>query len=78
MVASVGDINNDGFEDVAIGTLKQQEEPGRIYIMFGANNMDHPGFGGDVHSSDWANQDAESPLTALGFVVTGLAPPLPS
>ena len=74
MVASVGDINNDGVEDVAIGTLNHQEEPGRIYIMFGANNMGHPGFDSDVHSSDWANQDAESPLTALGFVVTGLAP----
>ena len=74
MVASVGDINNDGVEDVAIGTLNHQEEPGRIYIMFGANNMGHPGFDGDVHSSDWANQDAESPLTALGFVVTGLTP----
>ena len=74
MVSSVGDINNDGVEDVGIGTLKYQEDPGRIYIMFGANNMGHPGFDGDIHVSDWANQDAESPLTALGFVVTGLAP----
>ncbi len=39
-VSSAGDLNNDGFSDIMIGTWSYNNQRGRVYIYFGGVNMD--------------------------------------
>jgi len=36
-VSGVGDINNDGFEDLVIGASKTNNAQGQVYVIFGGN-----------------------------------------
>lgn len=41
-VANIGDINNDGLEDIAFGApnILSRNNPGKVYICYGGNPMD--------------------------------------
>jgi len=62
-VASAGDVNNDGYDDLIIGTLYE----GKVYILFGSENPDnlidltfsseYPFFGISVASAGDVNND---------------------
>ncbi len=41
-VANIGDINDDGFEDIAFGApnILSSNDPGKVYIYYGGNPMD--------------------------------------
>lgn len=39
-VANIGDLNGDGFDDVAISALIQNGDSGKVYVFFGGNLLD--------------------------------------
>ncbi len=39
-VKSGGDVNNDGYEDLAVGAFNYDGERGRVYLFHGGNTMD--------------------------------------
>lgn len=40
-VASAGDVNNDGYDDLIMGAYGYNNQIGRVYIYFGGNNIDN-------------------------------------
>ncbi|MFH1197916.1 MAG: FG-GAP-like repeat-containing protein [bacterium] len=40
-VSGIGDLNNDGFDDVIIGSVDYSDFTGRAYIYFGGSSMDN-------------------------------------
>lgn len=40
-VSSVGDLNNDGFDDVVVGSYGYSSNQGRAYIYYGSSSMDN-------------------------------------
>lgn len=67
-VAGIGDINGDGFADVAIGSLPYQGKftTQRTYVVFG-----RPSNGSGSNSIILADWTAKSNLTREGFIVNG-------
>ena len=62
--APVGDFNNDGYEDIAIGAPGTNSEPGRAYVFFGG-----PGADG---TSDLTLQGDNVASDEFGKVVAGI------
>lgn len=62
-VANIGDINDDGFEDIAFGApnILSSNDPGKVYIYYGGITIDtipkHLLSGGDVFRIDDINGD---------------------
>ncbi len=62
-VANIGDINDDGFEDIAFGApnILSSNDPGKVYIYYGGITIDtipkHILSGGDIFRIDDINGD---------------------
>ncbi|MDZ8093521.1 MAG: hypothetical protein RMZ42_16545, partial [Nostoc sp. DedQUE05] len=66
-VSNAGDINNDGIDDLIIGSRKFYPEsynydPGQSYVVFGGTNL---GIGGTLNLSDLNGNN--------GFIINGIA-----
>ena len=58
-VANLGDVNGDGYDDVAVGAYGADSNKGKVYIYFGGSNMD-----------DFADVSISSSITQMfGFRV---------
>jgi len=80
-IFALGDVNGDGFDDVALNGLNYQQSSGKVWIYFGGNPMDtipdwekagtapHTGFGYTMAGGD-LNGDGYS-----DFVIGGMAEP---
>ncbi len=72
-VAIVGDVNGDGFDDIAIGApaggeKEQGSDPGQLYLFFGSAE---PTWGPETPLSDADVAWEGEPNDDLGFVVVG-------
>ncbi len=69
VVAAVGDINNDGFDDVAIGAsqadVRDMKNAGQTYIVYGSSHVHENG----IELADLLKQNGGD--GTLGFVLNG-------
>jgi hypothetical protein len=75
-LARAGDLNNDGFQDIAVGAPGADQNRGEVVILFGGSNANSPGVltvGNTVLTADPDSQDGLPGFTVTQLMDLGLA-----
>ncbi|MFH1194775.1 MAG: FG-GAP-like repeat-containing protein [bacterium] len=65
LVATAGDVNGDGYDDIIVGATESASGPGYAYVLFGGTNMDN---NTDLQLDGSANYDLFGKVSSAGDV----------